>query len=88
MFFFNPRIISGTCGQYGDNADINIAELKSIMKNSIIHERPQQTQAAVWATDLDKFMKTADASTQTTGGRVWAYKPFKKTTKSVKTFKL
>jgi hypothetical protein len=57
MFFFNPRIISSSTGSYGDNADNNVAELKTIMKNLIIHDRPQQTQAAVWATDLDKSMK-------------------------------
>jgi hypothetical protein len=78
MFFFNPRIISSTGGRYGDNADLNIAELKAIMKDLIIHDRPQQTQAAVWATDLNKPMKTVDAATQTTGGRVWAYKPSQK----------
>jgi hypothetical protein len=82
MFFFNPRIISSSAGSYGDNADNNVAELKSIMKNLIIHDRPQKTQAAVWATDLDK--SKMDASTQTEGGRMWAYQPKKK--KTVKTF--
>ncbi|GMF46223.1 unnamed protein product [Phytophthora lilii] len=71
MFFFNPRIISSSGGSYGDNAGLNVAELKSIMKNLIIHDRPQKTQAAVWATDLDKSIRKVDASTQTTeGGRV------------------
>ncbi|GMF66002.1 unnamed protein product [Phytophthora lilii] len=68
MFFFNPRIISGSGGSYGDNADFNVAELKAIMKNLIIHDRPQKTQAAVWATDLDKSIRKVDASAQTTGG--------------------
>ncbi|GMF36789.1 unnamed protein product [Phytophthora fragariaefolia] len=72
MFFFNPRIISSSSGSYGDNADLNVAELKAIMKNLIIHDRPQKTQAAVWATDLDKSIKKVYASTQTEGGRVWA----------------
>ncbi|GMF66283.1 unnamed protein product [Phytophthora lilii] len=71
MFFFNPRIISSPGGSYGDNADLNVAELKAIMKNIIIHDRTQKTQAAVWATDLDKSIRKVDASTQTTeGGRV------------------
>jgi hypothetical protein len=85
MFFLNTRIISSAGGRYGDNADLNVAELKSIMKNLIIHERPQQTQSAVWASDLDKHTKTAEAGTQTAGGRVWAFKPQKKKP-SVKTF--
>lgn len=88
MFFLNPRIISQSAGGCGDVADLNIAELKSIMKNLIIRERPQTTQAAVWAEA--KIPKTADASTQTTqtsGGRVWLY-GHKKKTKSVKTFSL
>jgi ribonuclease HI len=96
MFFFNPRIISSSAGSYGDNADNNVAELKAIMKNLIIHDRPQKTQAAVWATDLDKSIRKVDASTQTEGLRgfaggktqnLWAYQP-KKKTKTVKTFKL
>ncbi|EGZ11670.1 hypothetical protein PHYSODRAFT_336180 [Phytophthora sojae] len=87
MFFFNPRIIASSGGSYGDNSDLNIAELKSIMKNLIIHDRPQQTQAAAWATDLDKSIKKVEAATQTEGGRVWAYQP-KKKSKSVKTFAL
>ncbi|GMF39276.1 unnamed protein product [Phytophthora fragariaefolia] len=88
----NPSIIKQLksltveIGSYGDNADLNVAELKAIMKNLIIHDRPQKTQAAVWATDLDKSIKKVDASTQTEGGRVWAYQPKKK--KSVKTFSL
>lgn len=85
MFFFNTHIISSSTGSYGDNADNNVAELKTIMKNLIIHDRPQKTQAAVWATDLDKSIKKVDASTQTEGGRMWAYQP-KKKTKTVKTF--
>ncbi|KAL7682750.1 hypothetical protein Plhal304r1_c046g0126871 [Plasmopara halstedii] len=85
MFFFNPRIISSSAGSYGDNADLNVAELKAIMKNLIIHDRPQKTQAAVWATDLDKSIRKVDASTQTEGGRVWAYTS-KKKNKTVKTF--
>ncbi|EGZ11067.1 hypothetical protein PHYSODRAFT_337829 [Phytophthora sojae] len=47
----------GSGGSYGDNSDLNVAELKAIMKNLIIHDRPQKTQAAVWATDLDKSTK-------------------------------
>ncbi|GMF39456.1 unnamed protein product [Phytophthora lilii] len=79
MIFFNPRIISSSGGSYGDNADLNVAELKAIMKNLIIHDRPQKTQAAVWAIDLDKSIRKVDASTQTSeGGRVWAYQPKKK----------
>jgi len=85
MFFFNPRIISASSGSYGDNADNNVAELKAIMTNLIIHDRPQKTQAAVWATDLDKSIRKVIASTQTEGGRMWAYQP-KKKTKTVKTF--
>ncbi|KAJ8528751.1 hypothetical protein ON010_g14579 [Phytophthora cinnamomi] len=54
MFFFNPRIMSSSGGSYGDNADLNVAEPKAIMKNLIIHNRPQKPQTAVWATDLDK----------------------------------
>ncbi|GMF57609.1 unnamed protein product [Phytophthora fragariaefolia] len=88
MFFFNPRIISSSGGSYGDNADLNVAELKAIMKNLIIHDRPQKTQAAVWATDLDKSIRKVDASTQTEGGRVWAYQPKKKKPNTVKTFSL
>ncbi|GMF35672.1 unnamed protein product [Phytophthora lilii] len=68
--------ISG--GSYGDNADLNVAELKAIMKELIIKDRPQKTQTAVWATDLDKSIRKVDASTQTEGGRVWAYQPKKK----------
>lgn len=85
MLFLNTRIISSSDGRYGQNADLNVAELKSIMKNLIISERPQQTQAAVWATDLDKSIKKTDASTST-GGKLWAYQP--KKSKSVKTFSL
>lgn len=84
MFFLNTRIISKSGGSYGDNADLNVAELKAIMKNLIVHDRPQKTQAAVWATDQKN--KQMDASTQTQGGRLWAYQP--KKTKTVKTFKL
>jgi hypothetical protein len=84
MFFFNPRIITLSAGGYGENSDQNLVELKAIMKNLIISERPQQTQAAVWATDLDKPIKTTDA---TSGERVWAY-PTNKKTKTVKTFSL
>ncbi|KAL7686415.1 hypothetical protein Plhal304r1_c027g0091371 [Plasmopara halstedii] len=43
MFFFNPRITSSSAGSYGDNADNNVAELKAIMKNLIIHDRPQNS---------------------------------------------
>ncbi|GMF65761.1 unnamed protein product [Phytophthora lilii] len=88
----NPSIIKQLksltvdIGSYGDNADNNVAELKAIMKNLIIHDRPQKTQAAVWATDLDKSIRKVDASTQTEGGRMWAYQPKKK--KPVKTFAL
>ncbi|EGZ20669.1 hypothetical protein PHYSODRAFT_328761 [Phytophthora sojae] len=57
MFFFNSRTISSSGGSYGDNSDLNVAELKAIMKNLIIHDRPQKTQAAVWATDLHKSTK-------------------------------
>ncbi|GMF35580.1 unnamed protein product [Phytophthora lilii] len=79
MFFFNPRIISSSGGSYGNNADLNVAELKAIMKNFIIHDRPQKTQAAVWATDLDKSIRKVDVSAQTTGGgRIWAYQPKKR----------
>ncbi|GMF34199.1 unnamed protein product [Phytophthora lilii] len=79
MFFFSPRIISSSGGSYGDNADLNVAELKAIMKNLIIHDRPQKTQAAEWATDLDKSIRKVDASTQTTeGGSVWDYQPKKR----------
>ncbi|RAW22195.1 hypothetical protein PC110_g21363 [Phytophthora cactorum] len=78
MFFFNPRIISSSGGSYGDKADLNVTKLKAIMKNLIIHDRPQNTQAAVWATDLDKTIKKVDASTQTEGGRMWAYQPKKR----------
>ncbi|GMF55388.1 unnamed protein product [Phytophthora fragariaefolia] len=74
----NPSIIKQLNGSYGDNADLNVAELKAIMKNLIIHDHPQKTQAAVWATDLDKSIKKVDASTQTEGGRIWAYQPKKK----------
>ncbi|GMF37003.1 unnamed protein product [Phytophthora lilii] len=75
MFFFNPRVISSS----GGNADLNVAELKAIMKNLIIHDRPHKTQAAVWATDLDKSIRKVDASTQTTeGDRAWAYQPKKR----------
>ncbi|KAL7679689.1 hypothetical protein Plhal304r1_c075g0162561 [Plasmopara halstedii] len=73
MFIFNPRIISSSGGRYGDNADLNVAELKAIMKNLTMHDRPQKSEAAVWATDLDKTLKKMDASTQTEGGKVWAY---------------
>ncbi|CEG37835.1 hypothetical protein PHYSODRAFT_336180 [Plasmopara halstedii] len=69
MFFFNPRIISSSGGRYGGNADLNVAELKAIMENLIIHDRPQKTQAAVWATDLDRTLKKTDASTQTEVGK-------------------
>ncbi|EGZ13265.1 hypothetical protein PHYSODRAFT_335033 [Phytophthora sojae] len=62
----------GSGGSYGDNSDLNVAELKAILKNLIIHDRPQKTQVAVWATDLDKSTKKVEASTQTEGGRVWA----------------
>ncbi|GMF16854.1 unnamed protein product [Phytophthora lilii] len=85
MFFFNPPIISSSGGSYGDNADLNVAELKAIMKNLIIHDRSPKTQAAVWATDVDKSLKKTDATTQTEGGKVWAYAS-KKKTKVVKTF--
>ncbi|GMF34998.1 unnamed protein product [Phytophthora lilii] len=72
MFFFNPR---GSAGSYRDNADLNVDELKATMKNLISNDRPQKTQAAVWATDLDKTIRKVDASTQTEGGKVWAYQP-------------
>ena len=51
MFFLNTRIISKSRGSYGNNADLNVAELKAIMKNLIVHDRPQKIQAAVWASD-------------------------------------
>ncbi|EGZ11280.1 hypothetical protein PHYSODRAFT_338002 [Phytophthora sojae] len=76
----------GSGGSYGGNSDLTVAELKAIMKNLIIHDRPQKTQAAVWATDLDKSTKKVEASTQTEGGRVWAYQP--KKSQSLKTFAL
>ncbi|KAL7688094.1 hypothetical protein Plhal304r1_c020g0073161 [Plasmopara halstedii] len=57
MFFLNTRIISKSGGSYGDNADLNVAELKAIMKNLIVHDRPQKTQAVVWASDLDRDKK-------------------------------
>ncbi|GMF27808.1 unnamed protein product [Phytophthora fragariaefolia] len=57
----NPSIIKQLNGSYGDNTDLNVAELKAIMKYLIIHDRPQKTQAAVWATDLDKSIKKVDA---------------------------
>ncbi|EGZ13477.1 hypothetical protein PHYSODRAFT_335243 [Phytophthora sojae] len=53
----------GSGGSYGDNSDLNVAELKAIMKNLIIHDRPQKTQAAVGATDLDKSTKKVEPST-------------------------
>ncbi|GMF36573.1 unnamed protein product [Phytophthora lilii] len=76
---YSNRLISDSeCGSYRDNADLNVAELKAIMKELIIKDCPQKTQAAVWATDLDKSIRKVDASTQTQGGRVWAYPPKKK----------
>ncbi|GMF31619.1 unnamed protein product [Phytophthora lilii] len=72
------QLKSLTVDIYGDNADNNVAELKAIMKNLIIHDRPQKTQAAVWATDLAKSIKNVDASTQSEGGRMWAYQPEKR----------
>ncbi|EGZ24969.1 hypothetical protein PHYSODRAFT_326017 [Phytophthora sojae] len=72
---FQEQKKDGSGGSYGDNSDLNVAELKAIMKSLIIHDRTQKTQAAVWATDLDKSTKKVEASTQTEGGRVWAYQP-------------
>ncbi|EGZ08941.1 hypothetical protein PHYSODRAFT_339348 [Phytophthora sojae] len=60
----------GSGGSYGDNSDLNVAELKAIMKNLIIHDRPQKTQAAVWATDLDKSTKKLRDSSVVRGSLV------------------
>ncbi|KAL7682117.1 hypothetical protein Plhal304r1_c051g0134111 [Plasmopara halstedii] len=81
MFFFNTHIIAKAGGSYGDNADLNVAELKAIMKNLVISDRPQKTQPTVWASDLDKralrapdgvfdprqTVKKVNATTQTDG---------------------
>ncbi|KAL7681642.1 hypothetical protein Plhal304r1_c055g0140541 [Plasmopara halstedii] len=65
MLFFNPRVISSSAGSHGDNADLNAAELKAVMINLFILDRPQKNQAAVWAADLDKSIRKVNESTQT-----------------------
>jgi len=93
MFFLNTRIIAGSNGQYGERADQNLAELRSIMKGLIIRERKQSTQATAEvssnAASLTTWASTkkSDASTQT-GGRIWAHSQTRKKGPQVKTFSL
>ncbi|CEG35980.1 hypothetical protein F444_20559 [Plasmopara halstedii] len=54
-----------SAGSHGDNADLNAAELKAVMINLFILDRPQKNQAAVWAADLDKSIRKVNESTQT-----------------------
>jgi len=83
MFFLNPRTISASNSQYGDRADQNLAELRSIMKGLIIRERKQSTQGTAEVSTSSAPMtswastKKVDASTQT-GGRIWAHSASRK----------
>ncbi|KAE9106521.1 hypothetical protein PF006_g21346 [Phytophthora fragariae] len=72
-------------------ADQNLTELKAIMKDILVKERPTGYTTAIWA---DNKPTTATVSTQTApaGGRLWAktgvYGPRKKKEPRVKTFAL
>ncbi|KAE9282687.1 hypothetical protein PR003_g27341 [Phytophthora rubi] len=72
-------------------ADQNLTELKAIMKDILVKERPTGYATAIWA---DNKPTTATVSTQTApaGGRLWAktgvYGPRKKKDPRVKTFAL
>jgi hypothetical protein len=89
MLVLNTKQFSKSGGLYNLQADQNLAELKSIMKDLIVKERPASHRPAVWASERSEYSKK-NASTQTdaSGGRVWAYQPRKKKEVKVKTFAL
>jgi len=93
MLVIDTKQITKTGGLYNLQADQNLAELKAIMKDLIVKERPSSNRPAVWASDRTEYSKKnsstqTESSTNTSGGRVWAYQPRKKKEPSVKTFKL
>ncbi|GMF12177.1 unnamed protein product [Phytophthora lilii] len=78
MLVIDPKLISKPGGLYNLQADQNLAELKSIMKDIIVNERPSSSKPSPW-TDLTVPTKK-DASTNTTvssssGDREYAYPP-------------
>ncbi|KAE8994598.1 hypothetical protein PF011_g16673 [Phytophthora fragariae] len=87
-----PRALSRQLPRlYNLQADQNLTELKAIMKDILVKERPTGYTTAIWA---DNKPTTATVSTQTApaGGRLWAktgvYGPRKKKEPRVKTFAL
>jgi hypothetical protein len=93
MLVIDTKQITKTGGLYNLQADQNLAELKSIMKDLIVKERPSSHRPAVWASERSEYKKTTsstqtDSSSNTSGGRVWAYQPRKKKEPKVKIFSL
>ncbi|KAJ8571721.1 hypothetical protein ON010_g5114 [Phytophthora cinnamomi] len=86
MLVLDPRNISKSGGLYNLNADHNLTELKSIMKDLLVKEVPSRNRPTVWATDSKPYSKKTvstqtDASgeqwekhSDTSGSGVWAYK--------------
>ncbi|ETN04200.1 hypothetical protein PPTG_23640 [Phytophthora nicotianae INRA-310] len=64
IYLLDPRIISKTSDLYQFQADKNLAELKSLMKDLIIKESPYQERPTVWASDSKPY-DTKSVSTQT-----------------------
>ncbi|KAE9205698.1 hypothetical protein PF002_g20241 [Phytophthora fragariae] len=91
MLVLNTNLITKTGGLYNLQADQNLTELKTIMKDILVKERPTGYATAISA---DSKPTTATVSTQTApaGGRLWAktgvYGPRKKKEPRVKTFAL
>jgi hypothetical protein len=95
MLVLNTNLITKTGGLYNLQADQNLTELKSIMKDILVKDRGTPYTTALWASD-NKTVPTVkvESSTQTpaAGGRLWArtgvYGPRKKKEPRVKTFSL
>lgn len=94
MIFLNTNIISKTNGLYAQQAQENLKELKTIMKNLIIKDTPKDD--TVWATDKAATIKSDSSSQTVSGGNLWAqtgsyrrYSPIKeKKSKKIPTFAL
>ncbi|KAJ8563805.1 hypothetical protein ON010_g7543 [Phytophthora cinnamomi] len=97
MLVLDPKNISKSAGLYNLDADHNLTELKSIMKDLLVKEVPSRDRPSVWASDSKPYSKKT-VSTQTdasgeewekhsdkAGSGVWAYKKRKK---NVRTFAL
>ena len=82
ILILNRKQIRKNAGLYNLHSKNNLVELKNILKDLTLKEVPDDQRPAEWSYPK----QTANASTQTTGGNVWAYSRSKKN--KVKTFAL